>query len=383
MPATRNVRQGTNTASTSGLILGRPSSRAKPRTRRRSNSATPEVPKAVRVGRYRRASTDEGNQPYSLDAQAARLDSYTAAHPEWVLVDDYVERASAKNIEDRAELQRLLADVAAGKLDMVLVARLDRWSRRLVDCMDTVNYLVEHDVAFVSASEHFDTSTPTGMLFLQMLGMFAEFERATIIDRIERGNDAKVDKGLPLSSRQVPYGMRLNKAGEMAADKKTIGVVRRIFTEYVEGKRGSRTIAAGLTEDAIPSPGGGPWSNDAVLRLLRHRGFVGEVLHLGEWYPGAHDPVIDVELFAAAQQLLETRKDPAVARSASYDFILTGTVSCGTCGGAYVGTTGTSKGKKVHRYYSCVRAKRYGASDVQRTAPAGRRARGPRRARDA
>lgn len=95
--------------------------------------------------------------------------------------------ASAKDVIGRPQLQQLLHDAAAGKFDLVLVARIDRWSRNLADLLDTVSFLEKHGVAFHSATEHFDTTSPMGKMILSMLGMFAEFERAMIIDRIIRG----------------------------------------------------------------------------------------------------------------------------------------------------------------------------------------------------
>lgn len=319
-----------------------------------------DAPRHLRVAWYRRASTDEGNQPYSLDAQEERLRSYTAAHPGWEFVGDYVERASAKDIDGRPELQRLLTDAANDAFDLVLVARLDRWSRNLIDCLDTVDYLTEHGVAFHSASEHFDTSTPMGMMTLQMLGMFAEFERNTIIERIHNGNRAKLAKGIPLTGR-LGYGLQLDKQGRIAADKNTMVVVQRIFNEYVNGKRGAKTIVAGLNEDGIPGPGVKPWSPDAVLRILRNRAFIGEVRHGEKWLPGAHEPLMDIDLFNSAQERRSSRAKPAAAAAGNSDFILTGTLSCARCGGSYVGTRGTGRGGKAHRYYSCVTARRYGA----------------------
>jgi site-specific DNA recombinase len=319
-----------------------------------------DAERELRVAWYRRASTDEANQPYSLDAQEQRLSAYTQAQPGWTFVGDYVERASAKDVEGRPQLQRLLDDAAADKFDLVLVARLDRWSRNLVDCLDTVDFLTEHGVAFHSASEHFDTSTPTGVLLLQMLGMFAQFERATIIDRIQKGNAAKLAKGLPLTGR-VGYGLRVTDKGKLKEDPATIGVVRRIFDEYVNHKHGAKTIAASLNEDGIPTGGKAAWSADGVLRVLRNRAFVGEVRGQNRWHPGAHKPILDEDLFDAAQDLASKRSVPAAAAATNSDFILSGTITCARCGGSYVGTRGTSSSKAVHRYYSCVTARRYGA----------------------
>lgn len=146
------------------------------------------APAPVRVVTYRRASTDEGNQPYSLDAQESRLASYIAAQPGWTRTADYVERASGKDITGRPQLKKLLKDAAGDRFDVVLVVRVDRWSRSLVDLLDTVDTLDRHGIAFHSATEHFDTGTPMGKLLLQMLGMFAEFERSMgSADRVAAG----------------------------------------------------------------------------------------------------------------------------------------------------------------------------------------------------
>lgn len=91
-----------------------------------------------------------------------------------------------------------------------------------------------------------------------------------------------------------------------------------------------------------------------------HRGFIGEVRGQDRWWAGAHDPIIDKDLFEAAQAVAATRTTKAGAAATNSDFILTGTISCARCGGAYVGTRGTARGKS-HRYYSCVTARRYGA----------------------
>ncbi|MFC6286665.1 recombinase family protein [Nocardioides sp. GCM10027113] len=326
-----------------------------------SDAATGATTPTVRVALYRRASTDEGNQPFSLDAQEQRLLPYVASQPGWTVVGDYVERASAKDVDGRPELQRLLADAERGRFDLVLVARIDRWSRSLIDLLDTVDHLAGHGVGFHSATEHFDTATPLGTLLLQMLGMFAQFERSMIIDRIQRGNAAKIAKGIPLTSR-VGYGLAVDAEGRITSDPATIGVVRRIFDEYVNQQRGARAIANGLNDNAVPGPGARGWSQSSVAKVLRNRAFVGEVRHLTTWHPGAHEALIDPDLFEQAQAIADLRStDAAAASTRRGEFVLTGTIRCGRCDGSYVGTSGTGRTGGVVRYYSCGTARRYGS----------------------
>jgi site-specific DNA recombinase len=153
-----------------------------------SKSAEP----VLRVVMYRRGATDEGTKQYSLDAQAQLLRPYITNHPDWVEAGDYVERATAKDVKGRPQLQQLLRDAAAGKFDLVLVAGVDRWSRNLADLLKTVAFLGEHNVAFHSATEPFDTTNPMCKKSLQILGMFAELESGLIIDRIARVNASKI-----------------------------------------------------------------------------------------------------------------------------------------------------------------------------------------------
>lgn len=273
---------------------------------------------------------------------------------------DFVERASGQDIDGRPQLRRLLAAAAGGAFDVVLVMKLDRWSRQLVDVTTTVEYLDTHDVAFKSATEPFDTGATFGKLMLQMLAVFAEFERALILERIRAGIAAKLAKGIPLNSR-VGFGLTLAQDGRIIADPATFGTVRRIFDAYVIDRLGTRAIALALNRDAIPGPGRVGWSASSVARVLRNRTYIGDIQHKGDWLPGAHDPLLPVELFTAAGARLDHHtRNPAAAAASRGEFLLTGSLRCARCGGAYVGSSGTSRTGTVRHYYSCGTARRYG-----------------------
>jgi site-specific DNA recombinase len=134
-----------------------------------------------RVAVYTRRSTDEEHQPYSIEAQTVRLDSYIASQPGWVKTATFSDNASAKDTH-RPGLRAALAAARSGRIDVLLVLKVDRFSRRQRDLVALVEELTGLGVAFVSATEAFDTSTPAGRAMLQMLGTFAEFEREMIID---------------------------------------------------------------------------------------------------------------------------------------------------------------------------------------------------------
>ena len=154
-----------------------------------------------RIGVYLRRSTDEEHQPYSLEAQLARLDPYIASQPGWRKTHTFTDNASAKDTH-RPGLQAALTAARAGRIDVLLVVKVDRFSRRQRDLVALVEELTEIGVAFVSATESFDTSTPAGRAMLQMLGTFAEFEREMIRERVVSGMErhAAAGKGSAVST---------------------------------------------------------------------------------------------------------------------------------------------------------------------------------------
>ncbi len=143
---------------------------------------------------YTRISTDEDHQPYSLEAQAERLGNYVASQDGWELVRRFTDQASGATTE-RPGLQRALAEAKAERFDLLLVYRVDRFARSVRGLAQLLEELDAGGVAFRSATEPFDTTTPAGRMMVQMLGVFAEFERATIVDRVIAGMERKAARG--------------------------------------------------------------------------------------------------------------------------------------------------------------------------------------------
>ena len=152
------------------------------------------MPRCGGVALYTRISTDETNQPYSLGAQRDRLEAFVASQPGWTITAIYEDRASGKSLE-RPGLTTARQAARAGLFDLLLVFRVDRLSRNLGQLASLIEELEQAQVAFQSASEPFETSTPAGRMMLQMLGVFAEFERASIIERISAGMERKARRG--------------------------------------------------------------------------------------------------------------------------------------------------------------------------------------------
>jgi site-specific DNA recombinase len=145
----------------------------------------------VRIATYSRISTDEDHQPYSLEAQTQRLAAYVQSQEDWRLVRRFSDQASGPTL-DRAGLQRALREAQAKRFDLLLVYRVDRLSRSVRGLAQVLEQLDQAGVAFRSASEPFDTSSSAGRMMVQMLGVFAEFERATIVERVIAAWNAKL-----------------------------------------------------------------------------------------------------------------------------------------------------------------------------------------------
>ncbi len=165
----------------------------------------------MRVATLTRRSTDDQHQPFTIEAQDAKLAAYIQSQDDWQPAPgcQYTDDMSGATL-DRPGLNRALLDARAGRYDILLVYRVDRVARTLRGLLDVLDQLDQVGVAFCSASEHFDTHTPVGRMLVQILGAFAEFERATIIDRVIAGMERKAASGAWCGGYR-PYGYQVDK----------------------------------------------------------------------------------------------------------------------------------------------------------------------------
>jgi site-specific DNA recombinase len=218
----------------------------------------------TRVCIYTRISTDEENQPTSLGSQHDCLTAFCTVQEDWRIVAHHEDRASGTNL-DRPGLQAALDAARAGKVDVLLVYRVDRLSRKVRQLSQLAEELDRHNVVLRSATEPFDTGSPTGRMMLQMLGVFAEFEHATIVDRITAGIERRAKQGRWCSGRP-PFGYTHNHEHQrLEPDQVTAPVVRRIFALYVQDRLGTTAIAKQLRAEGAPGPTAG-WGHPAVHR---------------------------------------------------------------------------------------------------------------------
>jgi site-specific DNA recombinase len=321
--------------------------------------AQAENTERVRVATYTRISTDEERQPNSLEAQRVRLDAFVTSQPDWQIGRRYEDQFTGTVI-DRPALTQLLKDARLGRFDVLLVYRVDRLARSIRGLAQIIDELDQAGVIFRSATEPFDTGTPAGRMMVQMLGVFAEFERALIVERITAGLERKAARG-GWCGGQRPYGLhRPDKQDYLLRHPTEAPLVPVIFDQYVNRKAGSSALAAWLNEQGYRTKNGRLWSSASVITVLRNRAYLGEIYYRGNWYPAPHDPLITADLFDRAQAILAERGEDRSRRASNpAEYLLTGRVRCGRCGQAYVGTAAHGRNGR-YTYYTCFTRARYG-----------------------
>jgi site-specific DNA recombinase len=313
----------------------------------------------VRVATYTRISTDEDRQPFSLGAQAERLEAYARSQDSWRIVRRFTDQASGATL-DRPGLRQALSEAAAGVYELLLVYRVDRLSRSVRQLAQTAEELERSAVALRSATEPFDTSSPAGKMMLQMLGVFAEFERATIVERITAGMERAASQGRWVVGK-VPFGYLRNKQTKLIyPHEPQADVIRRIFNMYVAGRMGTEAIAKVLNAEGHRTKNGAPFARPIVLSILNNPIYAGKIEFRGATSPGLHEPLVDSATFEAAGRILGERgESQALRRAHPTEYLLSGVIRCGRCRRAYIGTSARGR-KDLYHYYVCSTRYRYG-----------------------
>lgn len=311
---------------------------------------------------YTRKSTEEGlEQEYnSLDAQRDAALAYIVSqkHEGWTVCDDRYDDGgfSGGNME-RPALKRLLADIEAKRVDVIVVYKIDRLSRSLADFAKMVELFDEHGVTFVSVTQQFNTTTSMGRLTLNVLLSFAQFEREVTGERIRDKIAASKAKGMWMGG--VPplgYDVRDRKLVVNAPEAE---LVRHIFSRYVELESLIHLVheleTEGHTTKAWVNQNGKYRAGKAIdqqylFKLLRNRLYLGEMTHKGHIYPGQHEAIVTRELWDAAHAVIDQRKRGPKLRNLESPALLAGLLY--TVDGQRMMQTYTQKPNgKRYRYY--------------------------------
>jgi len=270
----------------------------------------------VRCAIYTRKSSEEGlEQEFnSLQAQREACEAFinSQRHEGWVcLPQAYDDGGFSGATMDRPALRQLLADITAGRVDTVVVYKIDRLTRSLADFAKIVEILDQRSASFVSVTQQFNTTTSMGRLTLNVLLSFAQFEREVIGERIRDKIAASKRKGMWMGG-VPPLGYRVEDRKLVPIDSEA-EIVRTIFRRYAElgsvrlvkEELDARGIKSKSWTSASGRPiGGKPFSRGALYLMLQNRTYLGEIVHQGQSHPGDHAPIIDQPLWDAAQSRL-------------------------------------------------------------------------------
>ncbi|GGJ40751.1 hypothetical protein GCM10011320_55550 [Neoroseomonas lacus] len=277
------------------------------RKRQPAEAILPATVKKLRCAVYTRKSTDEGldREFNTLDAQRDACEAYVASQKAegWLLVRDrYDDGGFSGGSLERPALRRLLADIEQGRVDVIVVYKIDRLSRSLMDFAKSVETMEAHGVTFVSVTQSFNTTTSMGRLTLNILLSFAQFEREVIGERIRDKFAASRARGMWMGGR-VPLGYDV-VARKLVVNEDEALRVRRVFEIFAETGSGIETVAR-LRAEGATSKAGRPLDKGDVYKLLNNRTYVGEATHKGQVYSGEHQGIVPRELWDRAHAILQ------------------------------------------------------------------------------
>ncbi len=335
-------------------------------------TAKPEVRKTFRCAIYTRKSTEEGlEQEFnSLDAQreAGELYIKSQRHEGWECLDAKYDDGgfTGANME-RPGLRRLLADITAGKIDCVVVYKVDRLSRSLLDFAKIIEVFDRHQVTFVSVTQSFNTASSMGRLTLNVLLSFAQFERDMISERTRDKMRAARRKGRWVGGKPI-LGYNLVNT-KLVVDPLESLRVQQIFDLYLEMKS-TLQVARVLNERGWQMKawitkkgktiGGGEFNKNKVIAILTNATYIGMIEYEGQLLPGLQEAIIRRDVFDQVQEILkQNSRMKNDLKQYKHNALLQGLLRCAACN-CGMSHTYSKKGSKLYRYYVCHKAQKQG-----------------------
>ena len=366
----RSGRNGRATGSGSGRY-GASDSRGGRNGNGQCRAATP-----IRCAIYTRKSTTEGlEQEFStLDAQREAGEAYVASQKAegWIcLPERYDDGGFTGGNLERPAVQQLLADIEAGKIDCVVVYKVDRLSRSLLDFARMMEIFERQGVSFVSVTQQFNTTHSMGRLTLNILLSFAQFEREIISERTRdkiaaARRKGKWSGGPPVLGYDI---LRATGGSKLIVNAEEAECVRRIFEFYVDSGSLSLTLrrlaelgwaTKSWTTKQGRERGGKPFNKSTLFNLLTNVVYRGQIAYRDQLYEGEHDAIVDEDLFHRVQRQLRSNRNSGGRRTRNKcGALLKGLVRCAACGSGMSHHFATH-GNKRYRYYVCVNAQKRG-----------------------
>jgi site-specific DNA recombinase len=318
-----------------------------------TTAAKKPIVRKLRCAVYTRKSSEEGldMEFNSLDAQREACEAYVASQKAegWLLVPDrYDDGGFSGGTLERPALQRLIADIETKRVDVVVVYKIDRLSRSLMDFAKLVEVFDRNGVTFVSVTQSFNTTTSMGRLTLNVLLSFAQFEREVIGERIRDKFRASRSRGMWMGGHP-PLGYDV-KDRKLVVNETEAAIVRMIFERFVR-VGSATTLAQSLAAEGVFTKRGRLVDRGYLYIVLNNRTYIGEAIHKGASYPGEHQPIITRELWDKVHAILQEspRKRAAKTRGQWTPAPLKGLLF-GPDGRALTPTY-TRRGSRLYRYY--------------------------------
>jgi DNA invertase Pin-like site-specific DNA recombinase len=323
-----------------------------------SSDFTPLEIKPIRCAIYTRKSTSEGSEQdfTSLDAQRESGESYVTSQKSlgWIILDEkYDDYGFTGGNMERPALKKLISDINEGKIDCVVVYKVDRLSRSLLDFTKILQLFDSKNVTFVSVTQHFNTNSSMGRLTLNILLSFAQFEREIISERTKDKLTAAKKKGKFVGGRpSLGYDVDTIKH-RLVTNPQEAEIVRDLFNIYLKEKSGLKAarianekgyLTKKCTLNGKPA-GGITFSTGTINYLLNNFIYTGKVIANGVIYPGEHEQIISDDIFNKVQKLLQANRLNKNPRRLKHIGLLTRMFFCKTC--------------QKSIYYSYVRKKNY------------------------
>jgi site-specific DNA recombinase len=323
---------------------------------------------------YTRVSTSEGlaQEFSSLDNQRESAESYIQSQKSegWVACSErYDDGGFTGANTERPALQRLVDDIKEGKINCVVVYKVDRLSRSLLDFSQLLQFFDEHQVTFVSVTQHFNTNTSMGRLTLNILLSFAQFEREIISERTRDKMAAAKKKGRFIGGRPG-LGYDIDpKTHKLILNPAEAKIVREIFELYLE-KQSLLEVAKILNENNCKTKkftsskghkfGGLAFTNSGVQLIVKNVLYAGKVKYHNELYDGQHEAIITMETFQKAQAIVDTnRRERHSPNKEKINGLLNGLLRCKGCNSSMFAIYTIKNGCKYH-YYLCAKAQKHG-----------------------
>ncbi|MDF2791924.1 MAG: site-specific recombinase for integration and excision [Neobacillus sp.] len=300
------------------------------------------------------STTEQAEEGYSISAQKQRLSAY-AQSQDWDIIGLYADEGISAKDMNRPDLQRMIQDIKDGHIDVVLVYKLDRLTRSVLDLYEILQIFDKYDCKFKSATEVYDTTTAIGRLFLTLVAALAQWERENLGERVRFGMREKVWQG-EWHGGTAPFGYNVID-GKLVIDEKEAMVVRKIFDLYTAEGLSDRRTALELNDLGYLTKKDKFWNEIKVARILKNPVYIGKFRwdtkgSRKDYFVSDGAPkFIDESTFYKAQKLRSARSI-VHGRQSTSNYYFSGSLRCARCGSLLKGVA-TFHGKNKFKHYQC------------------------------